>query len=125
MFTNLYENLKHINEEVDPLDLFQPWTPEEIKGLFEEMLKDQGCFQNSNGTWSSKGDVDISDKSLKVIPVQFKEVGGDFWCHSNQLTSLQGCPKEVGGDFGCWNNKKKFTEAEVRKLCKVGGNINV
>jgi hypothetical protein len=152
---------------VNPSDLFQPWTPEEIKGLFIQNLKDQGCFQNPDETWSSKGDVDISGKSLKVIPVQFKEVGGDFWCGNNKLTSLQGCPKEVGGGFGCghnqltslqgcpkevgggfgcaynkltslqgcpkevggdfWcrSNKKMFTEAEVRKFCKVGGGINV
>jgi hypothetical protein len=120
MFSTLFENLKRINEEINPSDLFQPWTPEEIKDLFIQNLKDQGCFQNPDGTWSSKGNVDIADKSLKVIPVQFKEVGGGFWCSSNLLTSLQGCPKKVGGDFWCNNNQLTSLQGCPKK---VGGDF--
>ena len=34
-----------------------------------------------------------------------KEVGGDFDCHHNQLTSLEGAPEEVGGHFDCQDNQ--------------------
>jgi hypothetical protein len=30
---------------------------------------------------------------------------GDFYCHTNQLTSLEGAPASVGGDFVCSYNK--------------------
>ena len=40
--------------------------------------------------------------SLVGVP---KEVGGNFICSNNQLTSLTGAPKEVGGDFICNNNQ--------------------
>jgi hypothetical protein len=70
--------------------------------------------------------VDISDRCLREIPVQFnivnsyfdcadnkltslkgapKEVNGDFYCTRNRLTSLEGGPTEVKGDFDCYNNK--------------------
>ena len=101
---------------------------------------------NSDGTVDVKGDVDISKKSLKNIPVQFGTVSGNFYCSSNNLTTLKGgpeivkrhfycsfnkltsleySPKEVGGDFYCNDNKKQFTEEEVREVSKVKWNIEV
>ena len=32
-------------------------------------------------------------------------VGGSFYCHNNQLTSLEGAPKTIGGGFDCSYNK--------------------
>ncbi|MFA5754026.1 MAG: hypothetical protein WC905_01530, partial [Patescibacteria group bacterium] len=52
-----------------------------------------------------------------------KKVGGNFYCHNNQLTSLQGAPKKVGGDFYCSDNPIKFTEEQVRSVCDVKGSI--
>jgi len=46
------------------------------------------------------GNVNISNKALTKIPIQFGYVGG-FSCKNNNLTSLQGAPREVGGDFYC------------------------
>jgi hypothetical protein len=54
-----------------------------------------------------------------------EKVGGGFWCWGNKLTSLQGAPKEVGGDFNCSDNKKQFTKEDVKKVCKIKGNIIV
>ena len=51
------------------------------------------------------GDVDIMNKGLTEIPVQFGYVGGDFNCSNNQLTSLKGCPTEIGGEFDCTANQ--------------------
>jgi len=33
-----------------------------------------------------------------------REVGGDFRCSGNLLTSLEGAPEKVGGDFWCVGN---------------------
>ena len=38
--------------------------------------------------------VDFIVFTMKGCPV---EVGGDFYCHNNNLTSLEGCPVKVGG----------------------------
>ena len=51
------------------------------------------------------GSVFLFNKNLKVIPVQFGIVKGDFSCFQNKLKSLEGCPETVGGVFWCWGNK--------------------
>jgi len=51
------------------------------------------------------GSVDLSRKELREIPIKFGRVSGNFSCHNNHLTSLEGCPQSVGGYFYCYNNK--------------------
>ena len=126
-----------------------------------------GLIDNGDGTFDVKGDMDLSEMKLKRIPIQFRNVGRDFYCSDNSLTSLEGAPSSVGGGFSCsnnsltslegapssvggsfycsynsltslkgapssvgggfycYNNKKKFTEAEVRAVCDVKGEIIV
>ena len=61
--------------------------------------------------------------SLKGCP---KEVGGSFFCNGCiKLDSLDGCPKKVGRSFVCGSCKRKFTEEEVKSLCKVRGSIDL
>jgi hypothetical protein len=83
--------------------------------------------------------------SLEDCP---KEVGGDFYCSCcPKLTSLKGCPEKVGGSFECSGCTKleslkgcpkvvdkdfdceccgtQFSEYDVKKYCKVKGEINV
>ncbi len=60
---------------------------------------------NDDMSISVNGNVDLSDKNLKSIPIKFKEVTGHFSCSHNQLTSLEGCPETVGGGFSCNNNQ--------------------
>jgi hypothetical protein len=50
------------------------------------------------------GDVDIYNRELTGIPVQFGYVSGNFYCSHNKLTTLVGCPSEVGGNFYCRHN---------------------
>jgi len=68
--------LEKDKEEAEFDALFQPATAEEIEArqarLVEEALKKGKCTQNSDGTWSCKGDVDLSDLNLKKLPVKFK-----------------------------------------------------
>jgi len=59
---------------------------------------------NSDGSIDVKGDVNLADSGLIVIPVKFNNVSGVFRCDSNGLKSLVGSPKNVGGDFDCEDN---------------------
>ena len=105
-----------------------------------------------NYTINSKGEIDVDDdvdlewKNIIELPYKFGSVSGYFLltgcknlislknCPSYvgrffkcnfcpQLNSLDGCPKKVDGNFYCMNCKRKFTEEEVRTLCKVKNNI--
>ena len=59
-------------------------------------------------------------ESLRGAPVQIE---GDFDCSYNNLKSLDGCPRYVGGAFMIAGNAVKFSEAELRKVCRVRGGI--
>jgi len=55
----------------------------------------------------SKGDLDLSDLNLTVLPEILKDISvdRDFFCGNNNLTLLENCPKTVGGSFYCGHNK--------------------
>jgi hypothetical protein len=55
----------------------------------------------------SKGDLDLSDMNLTVLPDILKDISvdGDFYCGTNNLTSLENCPKTVDANFYCGHNK--------------------
>ena len=97
---------------------------------------------NSQGEIDVDGGVDLMNKDFKELPYKFGRVNNVFslsgnrnlislkncpnfvgnifscsWC--SQLDSLEECPKEVSGSFYCFKCKQKFTEEEVRSLCKV------
>ena len=59
---------------------------------------------NSDGTIGVDGDVKLHNRGLSKIPFKFDKVTGGFYCDSNLLTSLEGCPREVDGYFSCANN---------------------
>jgi len=73
------------------------------------------------------GDLNLYNKGLNNIPsyIKFDKVNGSFSCSKNKLLSLEGCPETVGSSFDCRNNKKQFSEEEVKKVCKVKGNVYV
>jgi len=68
--------LERDKEEAEFEELFQPITDEELEarlaGFVEDALKKGQCAQNEDGTWSCKGDVDLSRLGLKKLPVKFK-----------------------------------------------------
>ena len=101
---------------------------------------------NSKGEINVNGFVDLSGRTFKELPYKFgrvdgyfnigecnnltslkncpDEVGKHFSCGlCPQLDSLEGCPKKVSLNFYCYNCKRKFTEEEVKSLCKVKKNI--
>lgn len=70
-----------------------------------------------------KGYFDCRSNSIEDLKGAPKVVGGYFDCGNNNLTSLKGSPKAVGGNFFCNSNIAQFSEADVRKLCKVKTSI--
>jgi hypothetical protein len=76
------------------------FVPRRMKDRVERMI----MLYVKNG---SKGDLDLSDMNLTVLPDILKDISvdGDFFCGTNNLTSLENCPKTVGGNFFCGHNK--------------------
>jgi hypothetical protein len=74
----------------------------------------------NNGVVDVNGDVNLDDKVLTKIPLNFGVVSGNFWCSNNKLTSLEGCPSHVGGKFYCSYNKLTSLEGCPSH---VGGNF--
>ena len=91
---------------------------EDIENWLRKM-KIENYIINKDLTVNVNGDVDLSYKYLKKIPIQFNIINGNFYCNNNELTSLKGCPHEVKKRFTCNNNKlvnliyapKKITES--------------
>jgi len=99
---------------------------QEIENWLNKM-KIENFIINNDLTVDVDGDVDISDKKLIEIPVQFNEIKGwfscsdnkilqslkgcpqigitYFWCNRCDLRDLKGAPKEIKGDFSCRSNK--------------------
>jgi hypothetical protein len=62
---------------------------------------------NDDGAVDVERYVDISNMSLKEIPIQFGCVRGDFYCSYNVLTTIKGAPVKVDGNFSCDNSYLK------------------
>jgi hypothetical protein len=107
--------LKDILLEGKPPSIF---VPRRLEDRVERMIR----LYVRNG---SKGDLDLSNLKLTVLPVILKNitVGGNFYCYNNLLTSLAGAPSSVGENFYCRNNPGNFTEQQVRAVCNVKGDI--
>lgn len=69
------------------------------------------------------GDFYCSYNLLTSLEGAPETVSGDFYCSNNKLTSLTGVPKYVGGIFVCNGNPGNFTEAQVRAVCDVKGEV--
>lgn len=78
-------------------------TKEEIKNWLDNELIANYVIKEDL-TVNVEGDVNLSWRQLKHIPVQFGNVYGSFYCDHNELTSLEGSPKFVEVDFNCRNN---------------------
>lgn len=92
-----------INELI--LDMFKY-----IKSIFRfpiDLYIDYICWKygighyliNNDGSIDVIGDVKLSNRHLKKIPLKFNKVSGNFNCSNNLLKSLKNCPKEVSGSF--------------------------
>ena len=80
------------------------------KARIDEICKKYNIFPytlTSDGLVDVPDDVNLANRKLTKIPLNFGTVGGSFYCHINNLTSLKGSPKFVGGDFIAYRNKLK------------------
>ena len=73
-----------------------------------------------DGLVNVDGDVSLTLSKITNIPLKFGTVTGNFFCSSNYLSSLEGCPNRVGGEFDC-----KFNEITSLEGCpkSVGGDF--
>lgn len=77
-------------------------TKQQIKLLNERI---DGIWEYKDGLVNVNGSIWLTNYNFTKIPVKFGKVSDYFGCHSNELTTLRGCPSEVGGDFDCHSNK--------------------
>jgi hypothetical protein len=59
---------------------------------------------NNDNSVDVNGYVELWNKGLKSIPLNFNIVNGWFDCGRNLLTSLKGCPVRVGNGVYCYDN---------------------
>ncbi|MDR0927140.1 MAG: hypothetical protein LBO69_05175 [Ignavibacteria bacterium] len=120
-------------------------TPE-IKTLLKQWIN--GIYSiDKQGLINVEGDVHIKNYEGTELPVRFGIVRGRFSCRDSKITSLagfpsevtqmfvcsfnralkslDGCPKKVGNSFRCWNNLKRFSKSEIKRRCRVKGDIAV
>ena len=131
--------IKKFNEFIKESNF--PTSKEEIDHLCKKFnIKNYSI--NSDLSIDVQGDVDLDNLKLRLLPLRFsrvsgnftcsynllttleggpREVGGHFYCHSNHLTTLEGCPREVGGHFYCYSNQLTTLEGCPRE---VGGGFH-
>jgi hypothetical protein len=104
--------LKDLLLEGKPPSIF---VPRRIENRLERMI----ALYVRNG---SKGNLDLSNLKLTKLPDILKDISvdRDFYCYTNNLTSLENCPKYVGGDFFCGHNLLKSLEGAPKT---VGGDF--
>ena len=96
------------------LKLYEGFRP--IASVYSDIGHICQEYYIENYTINEDGDVDLcdcnnqipfpdtKDKLGKKLPLKFNIVNGEFYCHSNQLTTLEGSPKKVSGSFDCRGN---------------------
>jgi len=77
----------------------------EIQSICDKYNIQNWELNPKTGRVDVRGDVDLSVKNLKELPLKFGRVDGYFDCSLNQLTSLEGGPNSVGGGFYCYDNQ--------------------
>ncbi|PXY45242.1 hypothetical protein [Flavobacterium hydrophilum] len=83
-------------------------TKEQLKHIIKKFninVQINHCIILENGMIDVDGSVKITNTSLKKLPLRFRKVNGDFYCHANKLEMLKGVPDSVTGDFNCSNNQ--------------------
>ena len=84
-----------------------------------EICKKYGIMNfeiNKDGSIDVKDDVHIEGLYLTEMPLRFNKVYGNFYCDSNNITSLKGSPNWVSGNFECSNNNIKSLEHSPKNV---------
>lgn len=99
--------------------LFKFKTKEQIENwLYLHKIKN--AIIHDNLIVDIHGDVNLKDKNLHFLPLQFGYVSGTFNMSDNKLRTLKGSPLEVGEDFIFDSNKIKslqYAPQKIGQLC--------
>ena len=71
---------------------------------FDEWLQTVKHTKNEDGSINVEGNVKFHRVGFTKLPCKFKKVTGSFYCYTNNLETLEGCPEWVGGTFNCGLN---------------------
>ena len=109
---------------IKPYQVFEASAPaltaEQIEWL-DKCAAGRWKLNRQTGLVDINGGFNCSGQNLQDFKgVRFGKVSGDFYCHSNQLTSLVGAPQTVGRDFYCYENQ---LTSLVGAPQSVGGNF--
>jgi hypothetical protein len=66
--------------------------------IINYIINDDNSIDVNDKVW-------LKDKELTKLPFKFNKIKRGFYCHFNNLTSLEGVPKIVGEDFHCSENQ--------------------
>lgn len=121
----------------------------ELRKIIAEQYLREWSYPQDTWKWHKDGSVSVNDRitvknyPYPKLPVKFRKVTLWFDCQYNQLETLEGCPehtqlficsnnqlkslkfapRKVSNSFYCSKNPGNFTEEDVTKYCKVGGDI--
>lgn len=98
-------------------------TKEEIKAWLEE-YSIKNYFIRDNLIVDVADNVNISNKGLLDIPIQFGTIKGYFNCSQNSLTSCKGFPEFVERDLNCSDNKITSLEGCTQNMIGLICNYN-
>lgn len=74
--------------------------------FLERFVDGKYKWNDKTMSWDVDGDVFIDNVKLDgKIPIKFGVVTGDFNCENLDLKTLENCPTEVGNNFYCGSNK--------------------
>lgn len=80
-------------------------TQEKIKDWLDENNIINYVINDDLTVDITKGDLDLANRGLKTIPIQFGRVDGTVYLGMNELESLKGSPYYIKGHLNCENNK--------------------
>ena len=124
----------YINEKL----AIKPVTKDRLSKMKEEPSVDKKTrrfIKDNYLVWNPKtmsydcdGDVRVSEDIVAggKLKIKFGNVSENFYCISNNLTTLEGAPQKVGGDFNCsFNNLATLEGAPnvVGGSFDCGGNV--
>jgi hypothetical protein len=115
MITKYNEYIKESNDVVD--QFFK--TYEDVKDWLDGH-KIKNYTINTDLTVDVDSWVDLMNKGIYKIPVQFNKANNSFTISGNELRSLKGCPFNINGDFDCSSNELE-TLKYFPKIVKNGG----
>jgi hypothetical protein len=77
-------------------------SKKEIYQWLESMgISEHVCHIHDNLTVDIAEDVDLDEKKLTHLPIQFGYIEGSFYCQNNSFISLKGLPYKVQNNFFC------------------------